>query len=149
MFILMMMTLHPFILGSTRSMFSSLCGLSNRQSRPLLPAQKLVIKEGQNFPLLSLIFMWHFVTLRSGHGWVWCCLTGTAMNLSLFFGLLLLLLLLEQNYRILYQGPWKGRKDTIRFIILCFCHNSRLCDLFPLIQRDFQTVTSFWTFPET
>ena len=33
-----------------------------------------------------------------------------------------------------------------------FCHNltsPRFCDLFPLIQWDFQTVSSFWTFPKS
>ena len=57
-----MMTLHPFILGSTRSMFSSLCGLSNRQSRPLLPVQRVIIREsrGEIKCLHFLLFYSHF-----------------------------------------------------------------------------------------
>ena len=160
----MMTTLHPFILGKTSSMFSSLCGLSNRQSRPLLPGRRQVwsfrvfLLEDLLLGSTRVVFGWNiifcnkFSSFTSGGINPWD-ITWTAMNRGLFFRLLLLFLLLEQNNCILYQGPWKHIFHPHEMKNRVFsCHNltlPRFCDPFPLIQWDFQTVSSFWTFPKS
>ena len=66
----------------------------------------------------NIIFCNKFSSFTSGRINPWD-ITWTAMNRGLFFRLLLLFLLLEQNHCILYQGPWKhifhphGRKNRV------------------------------------
>ena len=88
-------------------------------------------------------------------------ITSIAMRLHLFFWLLLFLLLLEQNYCILYQGSWKDFRD-FPFVVFvrvwpisinptslsnCFNFLDTSWNLMPIISTKLSKYSNFEVFP--
>ena len=88
-------------------------------------------------------------------------ITSIAMRLPLFFWLLLFLLLLEQNYCILYQGSWKDFRD-FPFVVFvrvwpisinptslsnCFNFLDTSWNLMPIISTKLSKYSNFEVFP--